>query len=215
MSNKIQNISDEIDSNVNEIISTFSIFSGPLVYVNLDDTIEAIDIDSQFAQFEVVFFEYFDNSLKKIKALRGFGSRIHNALGFAYYSDSEDDLEEIFSFHWQKLASFNSGPDYDSFWDFETYFLYILEDDEEKIERFSRECENLVMSTLDNLKYKFEEFRARVLKNLVNAGSGSIEIKSQKESDDDYDKMFKNVKNILTKIIIILIANIFLNLKMT
>ncbi|MBK9044181.1 MAG: hypothetical protein IPN97_13560 [Saprospiraceae bacterium] len=65
MSNKIQNISDEIDSNVNEIISTFSIFSGPLVYVNLDDTIEAIDIDSQFAQFEVVFFEYFDNSLKK------------------------------------------------------------------------------------------------------------------------------------------------------
>jgi len=103
-------------------------------------------------------------------------------------------LEEIYKFHCAKLVWFDSDPGDGRIWDFESYYHYVLEDDNYKIERFSDECENLVMSTVKNLKYKFEEFRARVVKNLVNAGSGSLEIKSQKESDDDYDKMFKNVK---------------------
>lgn len=194
MSNEISNISDEIHGKVDAVVSTFSLFTGPLVYVRADDSLDSIDVDAQFELFKVVFFEYFDDSIRKIKGLEALGARITHHLGFTYYSVSEDGLEEIYKFHWQNLVWFDSDPGDDRIWDFESYYHYVLEDDEKKIEDFSKECENLVMSTLENLKYKFEEFKARVLKNLVNAGSGSLEIKSQKESDDDYDKMFKNVK---------------------
>jgi len=90
MSNEISNISDEIHGKVDAVVSTFSLFTGPLVYVRADDSLDSIDVDAQFELFKVVFFEYFDDSIRTIKGLEALGASITHHLGFAYYSVSED-----------------------------------------------------------------------------------------------------------------------------
>ena len=193
MAEVVKSLSDEVDYKVKVITETFPFFRGPLVYVDYDCSMTPIDYNNDFNLFKAVFYENFEDSLKKINALKSFRNNIHN-LGYRYVMTSEDDFDKEYCFHWQYLVGIGDDPDNLCYNNFECFFTFVLDDDNEKIDQFCVDCKRITESTLDGLKEKFEKFSACVLRNLAISDTEEIEGQGQGDEDLHYDKIFNQVK---------------------